>query len=188
MPRLILLNGAPGVGKSTLARRWAEDHPPTLNLDIDQVRDLIGGWRADPAQGGLLAREIALTAARTHLLAGHDVIVPQFLGRLPFIEQLDRLTAEVRAEFHEIVLLDSRENTLRRFTERSAGSTDPAHVDARELLNRSGGLPELAAMYDRLLAVLAARPAVRVVPSGAGGVDEAYRDLLAALPDPPAGY
>jgi len=42
---MILLNGPPGVGKSTVARMYAHAHPLSLNLDIDQIRSLIGGWR-----------------------------------------------------------------------------------------------------------------------------------------------
>lgn len=45
--RLILLNGPPAVGKSTLACRYAADRTLTLNLDVDAVRRLIGGWRDD---------------------------------------------------------------------------------------------------------------------------------------------
>ncbi|MEJ7706101.1 MAG: hypothetical protein WKF82_13395 [Nocardioidaceae bacterium] len=43
MPRLIHLNGPPGIGKSTLAQWYVDNHPGVLNLDIDQVRCLIGG-------------------------------------------------------------------------------------------------------------------------------------------------
>lgn len=34
-----------------------------------------------PHAARLLARAIALSAARTHLAGGHDVVIPQFLGR-----------------------------------------------------------------------------------------------------------
>ncbi|HEY0699792.1 MAG TPA: AAA family ATPase, partial [Micromonospora sp.] len=163
MSRLILLNGPPAVGKSTLARRYVEDHPLSLNLDVDRVRGLIGGWQDDPVASGLLARAIALAAARTHLAGGHDVVVPQYLGRPAFVEQLEQLSIEVGAAFHEIVLLDSRENVLRRFAARSRAAADPAHVEAQRLLERTGGPDELAAMYDRLVDLLASRPGARVI-------------------------
>lgn len=35
VPRLIHLNGPPGIGKSVLAQLWAQDHPGVLNLDIE---------------------------------------------------------------------------------------------------------------------------------------------------------
>jgi predicted kinase len=43
MARLLLLNGPPGIGKSTLARRWADDRPGTLCLDVDLLHRFLGG-------------------------------------------------------------------------------------------------------------------------------------------------
>jgi predicted kinase len=181
MPRLILLNGPPGCGKSTLAHRYVEEHPLALNLDIDRVRDLIGQWRDHEQSAGILARAIALAAARTHLTGGHDVVVPQLLARPTFIEQAERLADEVGAAFHEVVLLDTRENAVRRFVERGRVSDDPAHRDAYRMLDRWGGLAELEAMYDRLLALVATRPATRVVHIVDGEVARAYHDFLGCL-------
>ncbi|WBB79083.1 hypothetical protein O7606_23320 [Micromonospora sp. WMMD882] len=103
-----MLNGPPACGKSTLARRYVEDHPLALDLDVDRIRDLIGGWRDHAGPAGLLARAVALAAARADLPNGHDVIVPQLLTRPGFIEQAERVAYEVGADFHEIVLMDSR--------------------------------------------------------------------------------
>ncbi|WP_157237202.1 hypothetical protein [Promicromonospora sukumoe] len=67
MPRLVLLNGLPGVGKSALAAAWAARRPGTLNLDIDVVRALIigpPGETAGPARTAAYAeglREVART-------------------------------------------------------------------------------------------------------------------------------
>jgi predicted kinase len=179
-PRLIVLNGPPGCGKSTLARMYADDHPLALDLDIDRIRALIGRWPDQPS-AGLLARRIALAAARVHLAAGHDVVIPQFLGRPGFLEQLEQLARETGTEFHEIVLMDTRENALRRFTER--GRADLAPAEAQGMLDRAGGPDGLSAMYDRLTRIVASRPAARVIPTRAGQAGQAYRDFLAALGD-----
>jgi len=98
---MIVLNGPPGCGKSTLARMYAEDHPLALNLDIDRIRSLIGRWRDDP--------------------------------------------------------------------------------DAQEMIDHRGGRQELSAMYDRLISVIAVRPAAKIVPTSSGQVDQAYRDFLHSL-------
>ena len=79
MPILIHLNGPPGVGKSTLARRYVADHPGSLNLDIDTVASLIGGWRQDFFGVLPAARNIAVAMAETHLRSGADVVLPQLL-------------------------------------------------------------------------------------------------------------
>jgi predicted kinase len=167
VPRLIVLNGPPGCGKSTLAELYVREHPLALNLDIDRLRDLIGGWRTQRHAAGLLARAAALAAARVHLAAGHDVVIPQFLGRPAFLEQLTELAARSGAEFHEVVLLDSKDNAVRRFAARPTSErVEPAMV---------------AQMYDDLLAVIAARPGVKVVPTVDGEVERAYQDLLSCL-------
>ncbi|WIX79852.1 AAA family ATPase [Amycolatopsis carbonis] len=168
--RLIVLNGPPAIGKSTLAERFAEDHPPTLNLDVDRVRSLVGGWRAQPSESGLAARELALAAARAHLAAGHDVVVPQLLGRPDFLVRLEELADDVGASFHELMLMDTRESVLTRFASRTPG---PHHHDTTAA--------EVAAFHDRLEFLLADRPRARVITTSAGRLDGAYRAVLAAL-------
>ncbi|SDS77895.1 AAA family ATPase [Actinoplanes derwentensis] len=164
MTRLILLNGPPACGKSTIARLFVERHPLALTLDIDRIRDLIGGWRDQAGPAGLLARDIALAAARTHLTSGYDVVVPQLLARPQFIERAEALAAELGCPFHEVVLMDGRENALRRCAV------------------RDGEVPaEIGAFYDRLVALMATRPAVRFVHSREGEIEQTYQDFLAVL-------
>lgn len=133
VPRLLPLNGAPGSGKSTLAHRFAQDHP------------------------------LALAMAETQLCTGHDVVVPQYLGRLDFVETLHDLAVGVDADFVELALVSNRDDVVRRFERCSTTSQEPAHQQAAELQRRSGGPAQLAATHDRLLAVIAARPATRAI-------------------------
>ena len=181
MARLVLLNGAPGSGKSTLASRYAEAHPLTLALDIDVLRAMLGGWLDRPTEAGLRARSMALEIARVQLAAGGDVLVPQFLGRLDFVLQLERLARRVGAEFVELALLSDPEEASRRFVERARHPETRAHRDATALLDRSGGVDALPAMYSQLLDVIAHRPLNRTITTFTGQVDRAYRDLLAHL-------
>jgi len=165
---LLLLNGPPGVGKSTLAARYVDEHPLALNLDIDLLRGQLGGWRDDPLGAGVAARALALAAARTHLRSGHDVVVPQFLGRAEFIDQLAALALEVGVDFVEVVLLDGKENVLRRFEDR--GDTEKAVESA-----------ELSTMYDRLAALTATRPQTRTVRVHEGRILDTYAALIGVL-------
>jgi predicted kinase len=172
--RLIVLNGPPAIGKSTIARRYVDDHPLSLDLDIDSIRRLLGRWQDDPTRAGLLARAMTLTMAREHLGAGHDVVLPQYLGRTQFLEQAEQVAARAGAQFHEFVLMDNRDEVVRRFNERSAAAAEQAHVDAGALVAQLGGDDTLFAMYDRLLLVISARPNAGVVQCSEGAADDVY--------------
>ena len=179
--RLILLNGPPGIGKSTLAQRYVDDRPLALDLDLDRVRRMLGRWQSDPIEAGLLARAMTLEMARVHLRSGHEVIIPQYLGRPQFIEQAEQVAADVGVPFAEFVLMDERDRAVRRFTRRTAAALTPAHAEAGALMDQFGGQPALEAMYDRLLLVLSHRPHAQVIPSRDGEIDAAYTELVARL-------
>lgn len=181
VPRLIVLNGPPAIGKTTLARRYADDHPLALALDIDSLRRLLGRWRADPARAGLLARTMTLTLARAHLGNGYDVVLPQFLGRVEFLQEAEKVAKEAGASFSEFVLMADRDDVVRRFNERTATSRDPAHVEAGEIVANLGGDETLFAMYDRLLLMISSRPRTQVVQFPEGAIDQVYKTLLAKI-------
>ncbi len=178
MARLIVLNGMPAVGKTTLARRYADEHPMTLVLELDLIRRLLGRWRDDATRAGLLARSMSLPMAGQHLRDGYDVVVPQYLGRPAFLEQTEALARDTGAQFFEFVLSDSRDELLRRFTQRTAAAAEPAHVDAGWLVTEAGGPAAFMAMYERLLLILSARPGAQVVSCPQGAADQAYEEML----------
>ena len=181
MPRLLLLNGFPASGKSTLARRYVADHPLALDLDLDRLRGQLGAWREDRHAAGLAARDLALAMARTHLAAGHDVVVPQFLGRRRFVDQLAEVAADSGVPFHHVVLLADREGAIQRFRERAARAAEEGHVDAARHVAEDGGEAALHRMYDHLLEVVADCPGVVLAPTVDGEVEGSYRAVLAAV-------
>ncbi len=181
MPTLVLLNGPPASGKSTLARRLVEDRPLALNLDIDVVRGLLGGWLEDPSAGGLAARALALAMASTHLGRGHDVVIPQFLARVEFIDELQQVAAETGARFVEIALILGRDEALRAFDRRRATPGDQTHVDAAALVDRSPKADPIGAMYDRFAEALTLRPDAKRVAVEIGDLEGTLERVRAAV-------
>lgn len=179
MTSLILLNGPPGIGKSTLAARYADDHVGTLNLDIDRLHVLIGGWRELGGRVHDHLRPLALAMAAGHLAGGNDVIVPQYVARPEAAAAFDQIARAQSADLREIVLLDEREAALDRFDERPDDSEWARHN--RAIVADLGDREFLAAMYDQLLSYLDARPRAVRVASKAGDTDSTYAALLGAL-------
>ncbi len=181
IPSLILVNGPPGIGKSTLARRYVEDHPLALDLDIDVIRTSLGQWER-VEESKLQARKLATAMARVHLADGHDVVVPQLVARTTFIDELGQLAYEAGARFCEVLVLDSKAAVLERFRDRRAAleaAGDSRHPQAD--IEPGQDEATLAATYDALLRISEQRPATRVVHTTAGRVDAAYLALRQAL-------
>ena len=179
MTSLIHLNGPPGIGKSTLAALYAHRHPGTLNLDIDSLHPLVGGWADEDNHTHEIVRPIALAMAAAQLRGGRDVILPQYLARLPEIDKFEQVAHEERAAFREIVLLSGKAEAVARFDRRSDDSEWGQHN--RRLVALHGGPAMLASMYDRLLEILPARPAAVVIRCEPEAIEATYALLLEAL-------
>jgi predicted kinase len=180
-PLLILLNGVPGVGKSTLGRLFADRHPMTFCCDVDVLRAMLGAWEEDRSEAGRLARRFAIAGMRAHLGGGHSVIVPQYLGRIEWVLELEGLARETGIPLVEIVLVAGGDDAVRRFQERSQTPQRPEHAVA--LAGLGGGDPEveLRAMAGRLAEVVAARTRTIEVVSTEGAIEASYRALSRAV-------
>lgn len=185
MPRLIHLNGPPGIGKSTLARRFANDHSGTLNLDIDQLRGMIGGWRDQFVETGQIVRPLALAMASIHLRGGRDVVVPQYLGKISEVERLEAVASNSGAQFCELVLTDTKHQALRRFAQRGDDDELDWHRYIQQFVRDNGGDGFLSRMYDQLGEVIQARPSARVLTTTAGAIEQGYAALISTLASMP---
>ena len=178
MSRLVHLNGPPGIGKSSLARRYVRDRALSFCLDIDAVRREIGQWQAHEERSGLLARDMALQMAATHLAAGFDVVVPQYAVRASFVGQLADASDRAGAAFHEVFLVAPREMAVERFLRRR---DDPQwavhHAEAEAAI---GGMDQLLRMIDRLEEFRAERTSAVVLPADAD-LEHVYEELVRAL-------
>jgi len=181
MPILVLLNGGPASGKSTLARLWAARRPLALALDIDVVRALIPGWEDDPVQAGRAARDLAVAMARSQLEAGRDVIVPQFLARAEFVDRLSELARDHRVPFVHIVLRERADVAEARFAARASAAYERGRDCGHGALQGPLGAPsmaELLAAHDRFIDE---RPEATVMHGIDGDIPASLEHLTAAI-------
>lgn len=180
MPRLIHLNGPSRVGKSTLARRYVDEHPGSLALDLDVLVGLIGGWRDDFSGALTMAREHGRTLARRHLRAGRDVVLPQLVT--VHDQDPDAGLAETAraagATYVEVALLVSDEEYPRRLRAKQPISEIEAQIQT--WLEEPGS--EITDRIRRHLGeYLAARPRTIRLDTTGLGEDASYERLLDAL-------
>ena len=187
MARLVHLNGPPGIGKSTLSALLADRNPGTLNLDVDTLHRLVGGWQDERTDTWPAVWALVRAMAATHLDGGHDVVLPQYCADAEEIRGFAELAREHGAGFREIVLLDDRAAAIDRFGHRARDSDDPWIRHHHRLVERDGGSVVLGTMYDNLIEAVRRLPGAAVVPSAAGAVAQTYELLTQALREPPRG-
>jgi chloramphenicol 3-O-phosphotransferase len=181
-PRLIHLNGPPGIGKSTIAQRYVDAHPMVLNCDIDVLRTLVGGWRDDFGTVGALIRPAAQAFIAAYLEDGHDVVLPQLIARVDELRRFEAVATAAGAEFVEVMLMDDRTDAIARFDRRGGAEPVPGwHDQVRAIVAAEGGAALLGRFYDALEELLAQRPDALVVRSVEGAVDETYQAVVDAL-------
>jgi predicted kinase len=182
VPRLIHLNGPPGIGKSTLARQYVDNHAGVLNCDVDVLRSLIGGWASDFAAAGALIRPAALAMIEAYLANGHDVVLPQMLVDPTEVALFEAAATGVGAEFVERVLMDTPARAVARFARRGAADAhDPWHHQVRAIVAANGGDAALAEYHRALERLVRERPRAVVIRSREGAVEDTYDELVASL-------
>jgi hypothetical protein len=105
------------------------DQTLAVVVEIDALRTSIDGWQDDDSTK-LEARRLALDVADAHLRGGYDVLVPQYLGRTEFIEELERSARDADAAFVEILLQAAEDHVVARFEARRGelgGADHPEH-------------------------------------------------------------
>jgi hypothetical protein len=180
-PKLIILNGPLGIGKSTLAKRYAGNHPLTLTLDIDDVWAMLGHWREERAIAQPLSIKIAIEMARIVLLEGHDVIVPQIIQDIELLFNFEKLAETCGASYHEILLYTDKHESIRRFITRGKSQGHPTGFREGGTIANEGREKKLAQMYDDMIKIARQRAKMVIVVPTYNNIEMTYSALLANL-------
>ena len=172
--RLIHLNGPPGIGKTTLARRYAAEHLGVLLCDIDVLRTMIGGWQDDDGAAGAGAHR---GAGPGHRLPVHRVrrrAAPAGRSPRPAGPVHRRSARSRRRTRPRDARRPIRRPLVRRFQARVEAADDEWTSYATEFWAAEGGDAALLTVSARLDSL----PAVRVPSTDP---ETTYRALLVAL-------
>ena len=181
--RLILVNGPPASGKSTLARRWVDDHDSAALVEVDALRMTLPSWEEDE-RTKLVARDLAGVAVTEHLGAGRDVVMPQYFGRLGYIALLEHMASENGAAFVEVILVTEPDLAIDRFRARRRAMSARGERHPEGDIADADVEPFIVDAVERLARVVTARARSQVIPVERGASeDEVYRQLRSILGD-----
>lgn len=181
--RLILVNGPPASGKSTLARRYVSDHDRASLVEIDVLRMTLPNWEEDEASR-LVARDMAGAAVVEHLGAGSDVIMPQYFGRLGYISLLENMAREHGATFIEVILAIDARLAIERFRSRRQAYAGLGERHPERDIADAEAESFILDAVDRLSRLPNVRAESRIVSVEVDASEDAvYRRLLSVLGD-----
>lgn len=174
-PKLILLNGAAAVGKTTIAKRYAEDHPLTLDFAGDVLIEMISDWRSHESAARASVFMMTLRSAEAHLQAGHDVILQYLLTDPTHAEAFEAVAQSAGADFHEVLLEVDKFTAVRRLLARGrwGEANSPQLTDA--------DTPDIERLYDTMMMATATRPKTKRIQVVEGDIDHTYQSFLTTL-------
>jgi len=175
-PRLIVLAGLPGAGKSAIARELAP-RVGAVWLRVDTIEaSLLKAGIPRSFETGLAAYVVARDVAEGHLRAGGNVIIDAVNGVEPARRMWRDLAraCSARLEFVEVTCPDLEEH--RRRVESRESATPPLPPPSWEEVLRREYLP----WHERILSIDGRRPPrenAQLIANGADGPGEGTREL-----------
>ncbi len=165
-----------------MASVFADRHPGVLNLDIDQVAAMIGGWRDRFSASFEAGTLLAAAMARVHLANGHDVIMPQMItsvnaGELAAFESA---AAAAEAGYCQILLTAGVESAAERCMARAKGG-DPRQDVISKIIDENGGRDFVRKLHSQVTQFAADRQPHAVIDCERLTVEQTCHAVEAAL-------
>ena len=172
MSKLILLNGPAGIGKTTIAQRYIDEHPLALAINGDDIIVMLGQWLEHEDEARKMVYDFTCDMARTHLRSGHDVVLPYLVNNPAHATAFAQIAQECDATFIEVLLTADRAESVERMFRRGTWGergTDP-------LTDKDKSIVE--GLYDAVHDSIGNRPDTVIIQSVHGDIDGTYAEFL----------
>jgi len=125
MHNIILITGAPGSGKSTIARLLAQHFSKSLHLQVDHLREMMvngielpgGAWTDEATRQFQLARNSAIYMAQLYANQGIDVVIDDVCVPAEFAAHYSPLFSDTNA--YKVLLLPTASALIKRLQNRA---------------------------------------------------------------------
>lgn len=174
-PKLILLNGFAGIGKSTLAKRYIADHSLAMSIEEDELIGMLGQWADHEDQARVYVLDFIKSIARLHLQNKQTVLIPHLLTNAAFAEDLESIANECDAKYFEIYLSVEKDEAFARLFERGTwGEAGAPPITKKDL-------PIMEEKYSLMTEATAKRSSMIAIKPEIGKIEQTHAALLKAL-------
>ena len=117
-PKLIILNGFAGAGKTTIAKKYIDQHPLAVVIEGDELIVNIGDWLAHEEEARRLVFAATKSMLAVYLGAGHDVVLPYLVTNSKDVDEFEQIASDYNTDFYEFVLHTDRPKAIARLLKR----------------------------------------------------------------------
>ena len=171
-PKLILLNGFAGAGKTTIAKRYISEHAMAMVIEGDELIVNIGKWidHEDEARDLIFALIKAMIG--TYLPSGNDVVLPYLVTNAHEAHELELIAEQHNAKFYEFVLYSDRADAIGRLLNRGTwGEAGLPPITEIEL-------PRIEELMTKMESELEKRPNIKQIELKENDPEDTYNQLI----------
>ncbi len=167
-PQLLIVYGFAGVGKTTIAKRYIDEHPLALAIEGDRLIVQLGQWLTHEEEARHIVFEHTKSLALTHLSLQKDVVITYLLTDASHADAFQQVASEANARFKEIYLSTDRDTAVRRLLQRGTWGEEGLDPLTQK------DLPSIYRLWDLMVGEMATRPQAITIQVEEGNIEHTY--------------